>query len=290
MKIAIIGGTGKMGRWFADFLLKDGKDVILCGRNEHKLLEVKQQLIGVEIASTEKAIKSADAVLVSVPIDSFQAVMEDISPHIQPRQIVADITSIKVMPIETMHKYLRNGTILGTHPMFGPGAISMKNQNFVLTPTTKDEEALAHKVSSYLEKKGAKVIIMSPQEHDDMIAMVLGMSHFIALVSADTLLHFDKLSQTRAVAGTTYKVLLTLIEGVISRDPEFYAALQMSLPNMNNIHEQFFNTAQSWANLIRNKDKHEFIRQMNILREKFGESNPNMENAFDNMYRLIEQL
>ena len=44
MKIAIIGGSGKMGRWFASFLLKDGKEVVITGRDERKLLEAKQHL------------------------------------------------------------------------------------------------------------------------------------------------------------------------------------------------------------------------------------------------------
>ncbi len=44
MKIAIIGGSGKMGQWFASFLLKDGNEVIITGRNEKKLLEAKRQL------------------------------------------------------------------------------------------------------------------------------------------------------------------------------------------------------------------------------------------------------
>ena len=73
MKIAIIGGYGKMGRWFAEFLLKDGKEVVISGRNEAKLLEVKQQL-GVEATSDNReAVKNADVVIISVPIDGFGA-------------------------------------------------------------------------------------------------------------------------------------------------------------------------------------------------------------------------
>lgn len=56
MKLAIIGGSGKMGRWFAGFLLKDGKDVVITGRNERKLLEAKRQL-GVEVATNAGAVK-----------------------------------------------------------------------------------------------------------------------------------------------------------------------------------------------------------------------------------------
>jgi predicted dinucleotide-binding enzyme len=34
MRIAIIGGGGKMGQWFADFLSREGHDVVISGRTE----------------------------------------------------------------------------------------------------------------------------------------------------------------------------------------------------------------------------------------------------------------
>jgi len=68
VRVAIIGGSGKMGRWFANSLLKDGKEVVITGRNESKLLDAKQEL-GVEVATNAEAVKQADVILVSVPID-----------------------------------------------------------------------------------------------------------------------------------------------------------------------------------------------------------------------------
>ncbi len=290
MRIAIIGGAGKMGRWFASFLLKDGKEVVISGRNEKRLLEAKQQLGRVEVATNVEAVKDADAVLVSVPIDNFGGVIEEICPYIRPKQVIIDITSIKVFPVETMHKHIKTGLVLGTHPMFGPGAMSMRNQNFVLTPTNEDERALAQKVRKYLETKGARVTLMTPHEHDEMMAIVLGLSHFIAIVSADTLLSCDKLEQMRTIAGTTYKVLLMLVEGVISRDPEFYATLQMYLPNMTEIEELFQRSSKTWADLVKNKDKQEFIRRINILKSKLAKDEPDFGKAYENMYKLVEGL
>ncbi len=290
MKVAVIGGYGKMGRWFADFLIKDGKEVVISGRDEKKLLEAKQQLGEVKIASNVEAVKSAGVILISVPIDAFERVIEEICPYIRPEQVIIDITSIKVFPVETMHKHIKTGLVLGTHPMFGPGARSMRNQNFVLTPTNEDETALAQKVKGYLETKGAWVTLMTPREHDEMVAIILGLAHFIAIVSADTLLSFDNLKQMREIAGTTYKVLLTLIEGVISRDPEFYATLQMSLPNMMEIEALFQRSSKTWADLVKNRDKQEFIRRMNILRDRFEKEAPDFGEAYENIYKLVEGL
>ena len=289
MKVAIIGGSGKMGRWFANFLLEDGKEVIITGRNERKLLEAKQQL-GVEVATNVEAVKNADAILLSVPMENFEGVVEQICPYTRPEQVIVDITSIKVFPVETMHKHIKTGLVLGAHPMFGPGARDIANQNFILTPTNEEETALAQKVREYLETRGARVTLMTPHQHDEVITVILGLSHFIAIVSADTLLSFDKLKQMRAIGGSTYKVLLTLAESVISQDPEFYASLQMSLPNMTETLKLFQRNAKIWTELVANKDRQKFVQRMNALRNKLKKGNPDFEKAYENMYRIVEEL
>ncbi len=218
MRIAIIGSSGKMGRWFANFLLKDGKEVIITGRNEKKLLEARQQL-GVEVTTSFEAVSSADVVLISVPIDSFEEVVKQLPPYLHSEQVIIDITSIKVLPVEIMHKHIKTGLVLGAHPVFGPGARDILNQNFVLTPTNDKETTLANKIRQYLEARGARATLMTPHQHDEMMTVILGLSHFIAIVSADTLLSFDNLKQMGTIGGSTYKVLLTLVESVLSEDP-----------------------------------------------------------------------
>ena len=278
-----------MGRWFASFLLKDGKEVIITGRNQIKLLDAKRQL-GVDVATNVEAAKSADVILLSVPIDNLEDVVKQLSPYIRPGQVIIDITSIKALPVEIMHKHIKAGLTLGVHPVFGPGAKDIKNQNFVLTPTNEEERVLAQKIGRYLEAKGARATLMTPQEHDEMMAVILGLSHFIALTSADTLLSFDKLKQMEAIGGITYKVLLTLIKSVISEDPELYAALQMSLPNMAEIETLFQTRAKIWTDLVENKDRQKFVQRMNALRSKLKKDNPDFEKSYEDMYKLVDRL
>ena len=109
-----------MGRWFARFLSAEGRQVIISGRSQAKLREAAGQL-GVESAPNEQAVAEADAVILSVPIDSFEAVVKEIAPHTHAGQYIFDITSIKARPVEIMHKYIHKGTILGVHPMFDRG-------------------------------------------------------------------------------------------------------------------------------------------------------------------------
>mgnify|MGYP001995010346 CR=1 FL=1 len=278
-----------MGRWFANFLVKEGQEVIITGRNQNKLLEAKHEL-GVEVATNAEAVKGADVVLLSVPIDNFAEVVEHICPYTHPEQVIVDITSVKAFAVETMHKHIKTGLVLGVHPLFGPGANGVDNQNFVLTPTNDSEETIANKIKKYLEVRGARVTLMNPQEHDEMMAVILGLSHFITLVAADTLLSFGKLEQMEAIGGTTYKVLLTLIVSVISEDPELYASLQMRLTNMAGIEELFQKRAETWADLVRNKDQQKFVEKMNIVRNGFEKNSLDLGKAYENMYKLVDKL
>ena len=289
MKIAIIGGSGKMGRWFTDFLVKEGMEVIITGRNQAKLQAAGQQL-GVEVAGNIDAVKQADVILTSVPIDDFEESIQQIAPHIRPEQVVIDITSIKESPVEMMHKHIKRGQMLGVHPMFGPGARDITNQNFILTPTNEEENALARKVRGYLETRGARVTLVTPRQHDEMMSVVLGLAHFIALVSADTLLSLNKATALRAVSGSTYKLLLTLAESVIAEDPEFCAALQMKLPDRDKVNRLLQSRLAEWSDIVANRDRQKFTQKMKALRHGFEKDDPELAKAYENMYKLIEGL
>ncbi len=288
MKIAIIGGYGNMGQWFARFLSKEGNKIVISGRDRTRLRETARRL-GIESASNKQAVAGSDAVILSVPINSFEAVVKEIAPHTHAGQYIFDITSIKAKPVEIMHRYIKKGTILGVHPMFGPGAKGVKGQRFVLTPIGPNEKALAGKVRRYLEGRGAKVEMMKPREHDEIMSIVLGLSHFIALVSADTLSALGKLKESQQVGGTTYRTLLTLAEGVVSEDPDFYSSLQMNLPGLVKIEKLFKGKAGEWAGLVNEGKRQEFMDRMKALRKTFEKEDPGFTDAYKNMYRLTDE-
>jgi prephenate dehydrogenase len=288
-KIAIIGGSGKMGQWLATYLLKEGKEVIITGKNREKL-QAAGKMLGVKTATNKTAVKRADVVVLSVPIGRFEQVVAEIAPYTRPGQVIIDITSVKTIPVTAMHKYFKRVDLLGIHPLFGPGAKGVANMNFVLTPTNKTEAVLAQKVTKFLESRGARVTMMTPQEHDGMMGVVLGLAHYIALVAADTLSGLENLKEMAAISGITYKVLLTLIESVVSEDPELYSTIQMALPGLPRLEKQFQQKAKLWAELVKNKDKAQFIDRMNAIKEKLEKDSTDFGKAYANMYKLAEEL
>jgi len=278
-----------MGKWFVRYLLKERMKVVISGRNQEKLRKAGKEL-GVSIVSSVEVVKQSDVVIISVPPDTFETVVKEIAPYVRTRQIIVDVTSVKTQPVEIMHRYIKKGTILGTHPVFGPGAKNLANQNFVLTPTSKKETELASQIKKYLESKRANVSVMTPQQHDETMTVVLGLAHFIAIVSADTLLGFENFQKMKKIGGTTFKLLYTLVESVISEDPQLYASLQMSFPDISKVESLFQKNTRLWADMVKNKDRDGFARRMSALHNKLEKTDPAFRQAYKDMYKITEGI
>ncbi len=278
-----------MGRWGGSFLIKQGYHVILSGRNQERLKHAAEDIGAEAAADNTQAVKQARVVILSVPIERLEDVAKEIAPHVTPEHVILDISSNKVLTLEILHQNIEEGLVLGIHPMFGPGAMDIAGQSFVLTPITDGEKSLAKRIKDYLEKKRARVTIMDPVEHDDIMSVVLGLAHFIGIVSADTLLGTDKLEKMRAVGGSTFRLLLTLAEGVVSEDTELYTALQMSLPQTASIEQEFQERARLWAKLVEDRDGEGFLSKMNALKGKLRRLNPDFDKSYQDMYKLMDE-
>jgi prephenate dehydrogenase len=286
MKTAIIG-AGRMGVWFAKFCKENGEKVILSGRNKEKLAKLGKEL-SVETANFLDAVKEADNVIICVSIDAFEEVVKKIGPSVREGQTIVDICSIKEQPVNIMHKYLGKALVLGTHPVFGPGSPSIKNKAYILTPTNAQEEVFAEKYRKWLEKVGARVFIMSPKKHDKLMSVVLGFPHFLGLVACDTLLEQVNYSETKKVAGTTYRMLFILAEATAMENPELFSSLQFSLPEMEKLEKLVIEKACEWLNLIKQKNPEAVAAKMDLLKSKLRKASRDHEKSYEIMYRMLE--
>ena len=287
MRVAIIG-AGKMGRWFTRFFKDEGYSVVVSSRTRSKLEALRDEF-GVELAdSNVEAVEGADWVLVCVSLDGLEAVLMEIGSRIQSGQVVMDIGSIKEIPVNLLHKYVKKGITLGTHPVFGPGAKSLEGQNFVLTPVNEEERRFAAEFKGWLEKRDAEVTILSPRRHDELMSLVLGFPHFVGLVAGDTLMNNSDFVEAKQVGGASYKLLLTLVEAVSSEEPVFYSNLHMSLPEMEKIEGLFLEKVEEWLKLVRTKDCGGFRRKMEQVKKRLKELDPDYERYYQLMYRLLD--
>jgi prephenate dehydrogenase len=263
MRIAIIGGTGQMGRWFAILFKKKGHNVIISGRRYRKAARIAKEL-GISAAKTNRdAIGGADLIILSVLPPYLEGVLKEISPHLTNKQGVIDITSIKVVPVMLMHKHIRRSMILGTHPMFGPSA-EAKGQNFILTPTNKPERSFAKKLGKMLSSYGFSVRITTPEKHDAAIGYILSLTHFIGFVTADTWKKL-KIEQYMDTSSTSFKFLLGFAKSVVDSDPDLYSYIQMDVPTASKAESAFVKQSQMWVRMVGRKDRVRFKSRMDEL-------------------------
>jgi prephenate dehydrogenase len=287
MKIAVVG-AGKMGVWFAKFFQSKGYTVTLADRKKEKLAKPKKELNVDTTTDFKAAVQNADQILISVSIDAFEEVVKAISPALHTGQVVMDICSIKEAPVKTMHQHIKGATVLGTHPVFGPGSNGVKHKAYILTPTNAEEQAFAEQFKKWLEQEQAHVFVMTPKKHDDLMSVVLGLPHFLGLVACETLLEQKNLSETKKVAGTTYRMLFTLAEATALETPDLYAAVQTNLPELEKIEDTFMAKAEELLALIKNKDSKAIVERMEQLKKRLRASDSDFAESYEVMYKMLE--
>jgi len=276
-----------MGRWFTRLFKGEGYSVVVSSRTQSKA-EALGSEFGAEVADNYvDAVKDADWILLCVSLDGLEPVLKEIGSHIQAGQVVMDIGSIKEIPVQLLHKYVENGVTLGAHPVFGPGAKSLREQNFVLTPVDEEEKRFAAEFKDWLEERGTEVTVLSPRRHDELMALVLGFPHFVGLVAGDALSNNSYFVDAKRVGGATYKLLLTLAGAVAAEEPVFYSNLHMSLPEMEQIEELFLSKVEEWLKLVKRKDCEGFGRKMEEVKKRLRELDPDFERYYLLMYRLL---
>ncbi|WP_336250043.1 prephenate dehydrogenase [Stomatohabitans albus] len=135
----------------------------------------------IDATITPSQIGEVDLVVLAVPPSAIAAVMSEIGPYLRPGMIVTDIASVKRDVVATMVAYVPEGVdVIGGHPMAGSherGAKAALPDLFVaatwlLTPTETTTHATIEIMRNLIEGLGARVVIVSPHEHDRLVAIV----------------------------------------------------------------------------------------------------------------------
>jgi prephenate dehydrogenase len=269
MKILIIGGTGETGRWFARFYKKHGFDVVIWGVNKKK--EIAEEL-GVAFADDiDSEIRSSDIVMISVPINKTEKTISDIAPKMSSGSLIMDITSIKTGPMEAMIKYTPDDVeILGSHPMFGPSIPDIRGQIVILTPVRSSKWFPI--IKSLYEDNGAHIEILEALEHDRMMAVVQGLTHF-AYITIGTVfkeLEFD-VARSRRFMSPMYDIMLDLVGRILAQNPYLYAMIQMN-PEVAKVHKAYIYQCNLMADMVKKKDIEGFAGLMKKAATHFGDT------------------
>lgn len=208
-----------MGSWFLKhFSKKPGIKVLAYDR---KVLW-RPPLHVTLCPTVDLCVREADLVLVCVPIASAPSVIKDCALSMRSGAVLAEISSIKARTFVELKKYSRKVQPLCIHPMFGPGASSIRDTKVLLIPV-KNEKTELGALSSLL--RGSEIIVLpTAQAHDRYMAIILGLTYFVNMTFAKLLSNEDIL-YLQKIAGAFFRTHLLLMQGILSDDPNLVVSI-----------------------------------------------------------------
>jgi prephenate dehydrogenase len=263
VRISIIGGCGAMGRWIINYLKGKGDfEIIIADPDEIEGTRlVKTFGIKYEYDNKE-AVKDSDIVIVSVPVEVTPNVIAEVAPHMKEGSLLIDIASIKTEAVSSMLKHAPSSVeLLSIHPMFGPRVKDVKGQVIAIIPVRPGK--WFEKVKAFLEKEDADVVVTTCEEHDKIMSIVQGLTHFTSIVFAGVIREMNiDLKQSRRFSTPIYNAFLPIVYRVVCQNPELYAQLQVRNPHVLEVQEKFISQAVKLNEETRNKNVKEIVKQI----------------------------
>jgi prephenate dehydrogenase len=183
---------------------------------------------------TLKDAASKDIVILAVPVQFLESVLNDIRDYLVHGALVLDVSSVKVKPIALMEKHLPNYVdIMGTHPLFGPqsGKNGIKGLNVVVCPVrSKKTQAVIHFLRNVLQ---LNVLERTPDTHDKQMAYVQALTHFIGR-SINEMDIPDVEQKTPA-----YQYLLDIKRNLGSDSMDLFLTIELENPYAKEVREHF---------------------------------------------------
>lgn len=216
----VIGGAGKMGGWFVQFLISQGFDVLVA--------DPAGAAPGVSAVADWRQIADIDVfdyIVVATPLGASDAVLAALAAR-RPAGVVFDLGSLK-SPLRTGLEALKAAGVKVTslHPMFGPSTELLSGRHVIFIDMG-NAEALAAARALFAPTM-AEQVVMSLDEHDRLIAYVLGLSHALNIAFFTALAGSGEAAQQLArMSSTTFDAQLDVATNVSEESPELYFDIQ----------------------------------------------------------------
>ncbi|SFH88444.1 prephenate dehydrogenase [Tindallia magadiensis] len=191
-KIALIG-VGLMGGSFALALKEKGISCQITGFDiQKKALEDAIRLSAIDSMSKTitDAVIEADLVVLGTPVGHYDAIIREMLPALKKGAIVTDLGSVKEAAVKSAQNLPSHIQFIGGHPLAGSekGGIEaaspylFENAYYFLTPALHTESRAVDKMKSLVSRIGGFPIIMTPEEHDSIVAKTSHLPHLMASV------------------------------------------------------------------------------------------------------------
>ncbi|MCH2449300.1 MAG: bifunctional chorismate mutase/prephenate dehydrogenase [Gracilimonas sp.] len=252
--ILLIGGEGGMGKLYKRMAEQTGHITYSIDKSNWYELE--------------EWVPKLDMVIVTVPINVTESVIERLSGRLNKETILADFTSNKSNPINAMLK-AHEGPVVGLHPMHGPDVQNLSKQLMVFCDARDGNKANWFK--DQCELWGMRVIEADPEKHDHVMHLVQGLRHFVALLHGSFMEEYDlKPADMLDYSSPIYRAELMMTGRIFAQDAELYADIVFANKERRDLLIKFFNHHKKLAILVKENDREGFIKEFEGVTDFFG--------------------
>lgn len=217
-RVLVIGGAGKMGRWFVQFLASQGYAV-----------EVADPAGAVEgfphVADIATVDLDHEIIVVTTPLRASATILEVLAER-RPSGIVFDIGSLKTPLRAGLTALVDAGVrVTSIHPMFGPATELLSGRHVIFVDVGNAE---ATRVARELFASTMAIQVeMDLESHDRLIAYILGLSHAVNIAFFTALAESGEAAPRLAeLSSTTFDAQLEVARSVASENPHLYFEIQ----------------------------------------------------------------
>jgi chorismate mutase/prephenate dehydrogenase len=217
-RVLVIGGAGLMGRWFVDFLSSQGFAVEVAD-------PAGSHVGGASVDDWRKTDLLQDFIVLATPLGATDAILRDLALR-RPPGVIFDIGSLK-SPLRAGLLALRSHgcKVTSAHPMFGPDTELLSGRHVIFVDLGCAEALEA--VRELFAPTMAEQVVMSLDDHDRLIAYVLGLSHALNIAFFTALAESGEAAPRLAhLSSTTFDAQLDVASRVARDNPELYYEIQ----------------------------------------------------------------
>ncbi len=252
-KITIIGGLGRMGKFFTQQLSIAGHEVSVLGHNDWDNANL---LLG-----------QTELVLVSVPIEYTVDVIKRAAKYLNPSTGIADITSVKIEPVQAMLEY-HCGPVMGLHPMFGPNIQSFFGQKVVVCPGRGDE--VFQWILDFFVMQGSEIIFSTPEEHDSMMVVIQATQHFSRFCLGFFLAQERiDINRSLSMSSPSYRQEIDIVNRLFAQSPHLWADIMLATEERCQAICSLARTYTHLADLVARKDRNALIQEFENIQDFF---------------------
>ncbi|MEM7281545.1 MAG: chorismate mutase [Pseudomonadota bacterium] len=245
----VIGGAGKMGGWFCRFLRSQGYQVDVGDPGSPDDMDWQNSDL------------PHDLIVVATPLGTTPEVLMELARR-KPNGLIFDLGSLK-SPLDAGFQALKSAGCFATsiHPMFGPDTELLSKRHVVFVDLGVAEattEAKALFGSTMVEP-----VDMTLQDHDRLIAFILGLSHalnisfFTALAQSG-----ENVPRLAQLSSTTFDAQLSVAHAVSQESPHLYYEIQALNPHGGEARTALFNAVSRLNEVISDSDESGFVDLM----------------------------